>query len=98
MDPQLPASSAAGIEPTPSQSGQQDVILTSPEAIFSTVIKLPPELLLMVLRRLPKNKCLRELRLVSRQFNAWLLPLAYYHVTLNDAIVGHFNEPHSEHE
>ena len=98
MDPKLPASSAAGIEPTLSQSGQQDVVLTSPEAILSTAIKQPPELLLMGLRGLPKTKCLRELRLVSWQFNAWLLLLAYYHITLNDAIVGHFNEPQSEHE
>ena len=45
MDSKLPASSAAGIEPTPSQSGQQEVVLTSPGAMLSTAIKLPPELL-----------------------------------------------------
>jgi hypothetical protein len=70
-------------DPEPNYLGQR----------FISIAKLPPEILLMIFKRVLNRKFLPVLRLVSRQFDALVLPEMYSQVTLTWHVAEQFGNP-----
>lgn len=60
---------------------------------FISVAKLPPEVLLMIFKRVLDRKLLPVLRLVSRQFDDLVLPEMYSQITLTWHLAEQFGNP-----
>ena len=61
----------------------------APKVIPSTP-GLPPDVILTILEELHKRQGISHLRVVSKQFDALIVPLSYRHVHLTERIVAPF--------
>ena len=66
-----------------------DTPLMTPNVIPSTP-ELPADVILTILEELHKRQSISHLRVVSKQFDALIVPLSYRHVHLTDRIVAPF--------